>query len=331
MNERLHGLEAVRGVAPLLVAWTHAQYLSQTDTRAALLFDKGYLAVDLFFVLSGFVLARTYERNMPATADFLTMRFARLWSLVAIGVALGALHFALRDLGFMTLLPHLVAGLLILPMIGFVIALNPPAWSIFFELVANGLHASVFSKVGTGVLCALVVLSAAILMIFAGASGLNVGQGDTFLLGVPRVVMGYCLGIVLYRLNADRTHVPAAWAWPIVALVPITVAAATVYVPPEVEVLFALAICPAVVLGSLSLKASRIAAFLGAVSFPVYAVHFPVQWLLILWGADFWGALLFSLLGSVLVALVCDRRSRAAFAAMLPAALSPPRQLAEGS
>ena len=325
MNDRLHGLEAVRGIAAIIVAWTHAQILSGSQAPAALWFDKGYLAVDLFFILSGFVLCRAFEGRMPSPRTFLQIRFVRLWGLVAIGVAFGALHYAVRGEDLLMLFPHLAAGLLILPVIGFAIFLNPPAWSIFFELVANTLHAAAFDRIGNGVLLALIGLCGVILMRFTYAEGLDVRHDIYFLLGIPRVVMSYCLGIVLCRINRDQRWVPAHWAWPVIFAFPVLVAAAGLLLPPQLEVLAVLIVGPAVILGSLSLKTSPVAVFLGAISFPLYAVHFPLQLLCIMWGTGFWATLGLSLIGSTLVALVCDRRSRAALLDVV-SWKRPPRQ-----
>lgn len=310
MVRRIHGLEALRGVAAIVVAFTHAAYLSGTVEPAERLFDKGYLAVDLFFILSGFVLARTYEGRMPGPRDFFEKRFARLWKLIAIGVVLGAIYSIMRGMDLAWLLPHLVAGLLIAPVASYAIVLNPPAWSIFFELVANVCHAAFLGKLRLLQLVGIVGICSAILLAYIGPNGLDVGQSDRFWLGFPRVLMGYVLGIVLYRVNQDRIWIPSVWAWPVVMSFPGVVWLAGLGFPPWAEVTTALFVCPAIILGALAMHESRIAALLGALSFPLYAVHWPVQWITILLGGNIWQAMMASLIGSTVIAMIFDARSR---------------------
>ena len=131
---RLHGLDALRGMAALIVICYH---IGQA-VGWRWFFPRGYLAVDFFFLLSGFVMARTYGDRLKlglSTPDFMAMRLKKLWPIAAIGSAIGLLTF------------HgpwqaAVAGFLFLPWLGSATAftLNTPIWSLHFELVANALH-----------------------------------------------------------------------------------------------------------------------------------------------------------------------------------------------
>ena len=85
---RLDGLDALRGIAALLVAVMHIQHISGGGD----LFARAYLAVDVFFVLSGYVMARTYEPKFACgmrLRDFAAVRLKRLWPTMCIGALLG--------------------------------------------------------------------------------------------------------------------------------------------------------------------------------------------------------------------------------------------------
>jgi len=87
--ERLHGLDALRGIAALVVLAFHIGLIYGLEP----IFLNGWLAVDFFFALSGYVLARTYEGRLHKTIgawQFSKKRFFRFWPVVLFGGAIGA-------------------------------------------------------------------------------------------------------------------------------------------------------------------------------------------------------------------------------------------------
>lgn len=312
MTNRFAGLEALRGIAALVVAYTHVNYFYPDPQFGHLLFARGYVAVDLFFMLSGYVLTRTYEGRMPGSFEFFTKRFARLWPLMAIGTAMGALFFAIQGVPIQDLAVQLAFGLLILPALGFYLALNPPAWSIFFELVANWLHAAVFQRLSTRVLLIIAAICAAVIAPYALSHAMDIGQTETFFLGFPRVIMSYLIGVALYRWNGDRLIVPSNWAWPLVLSFPVCVWLLGFHTAPLTELAFVLVVGPVMVLGSLSLPSSRFALVLGGMSFPLYAVHVPVLWFAISAGAPMLLAYAISIVAGLAVGVALDKNCRAA-------------------
>ncbi|MEM5312020.1 acyltransferase [Paraburkholderia sp. JHI869] len=93
MKTTIKSLEGLRGVAAVLVVLHHMFYSPPNR-----LFANGYLAVDLFFVLSGFIICRTYADELTdgvQIAAFVLRRFGRLWPVYAItGVIAVAASFA---------------------------------------------------------------------------------------------------------------------------------------------------------------------------------------------------------------------------------------------
>src|SRR5262245_14845562 len=86
-GSRLETLDAMRGVAAIVVVTFHLGSLLPGATT------EGYLAVDFFFALSGYVLARTYDARLEhgmESLDFIRRRIIRLYPLYLIGFSLGA-------------------------------------------------------------------------------------------------------------------------------------------------------------------------------------------------------------------------------------------------
>src|SRR5580692_1014672 len=76
------GLESLRGIAALIVVLHHTKYTMLVPLPR--FFSNGYLMVDLFFVLSGFVVYHSYSQKISGTRDilkFMFLRFGRLYPL----------------------------------------------------------------------------------------------------------------------------------------------------------------------------------------------------------------------------------------------------------
>ena len=122
---RLHGLDTMRGIAALCV---FAFHLHGIYPETPSIWGKGYLAVDFFMMLSGYVMARTYEERMRGglgAGNFVLIRYRRLWLTMAVGslIGVGYLWRATGDpawfaLGFalnMALLPSPVISSILPP------------------------------------------------------------------------------------------------------------------------------------------------------------------------------------------------------------------------
>lgn len=296
MNGRLTGLDFLRGVAAIAVLILHAFYLGKVD-----IYIPANLAVDFFFLLSGFVLARAYEHRMDAVS-FVAARFRRLWPLIALGSTLGALHWLWIGEPPEKVAVHLAWALLLLPYVNLYFTLNTPAWSITFELFANAVHAVFLKRLSPTILA---LIGFACFCFIAGTRREPEGAfGPEFFLGFPRVLASYCIGVALYRWlgDAPRGH-------PIIALlgIPAMIGLAAL-LPPELRALPIL-LSPLVLLSGLSFQ-SRIGAFLGALSFPLYAVHWPIMKALIQQGMHWLAATLVAVLFAVGVTAIIATAER---------------------
>ena len=93
-RDEIDALTGVRGAAAVIVIAYHTYPAADFPYGISHLVARGYLAVDVFFVLSGFVMALTYGRMfrdrvaLPAFFTFLMRRVARLYPLYIIFLAL---------------------------------------------------------------------------------------------------------------------------------------------------------------------------------------------------------------------------------------------------
>jgi peptidoglycan/LPS O-acetylase OafA/YrhL len=290
-----HTLDGLRGVAALCVALRHCDAFF-----APLKLPSGYLAVDLFFGLSGFVIAHAYHVRLEGGMSFgrfLWIRLVRLYPLYILGILFGLLDVAVGRMhgGWATWSPAdlTAAGLAALFLLPSPVApgmpnpylypFNLPAWSLFFELLINAVYALVWRFLSTRVLVGILAVSAIVLTrIGLEAGHLNSGWAWNSLdAGLARVSYSFFAGILLYRLLRDR---PRSSHNALTCVLLGALAALFAVDPGEHRALFdilcVLVVFPALLaLGARSEPGPRAAAlfgFLGAVSYAVYALHFPL-------------------------------------------------------
>ena len=279
-SKRIHGLDGLRGLAALSVVGFHAH-----STFAAFpgWWAKGYLAVDFFMMLSGYVMARTYEGRMReglGTATFFKLRYKRLWLTMAIGSLIGIPY-----LWVMTDNPLRFAGSLLLnlalvpaPLNNELFPLNGPAWSIFYELLANLIHVALLWRLSDRVLLTLAIVLLGLLGVFARAKGdIDFGAlAPAFQFTIVRSLAAYTCGILLWRHWRDKPAIKVPPALPFVAL-PVLMLAPFTALGWAYDLAFVALACPLLIAGGLRLEgAARWAALSGALSFPLYAIHAPV-------------------------------------------------------
>ncbi|MFM5908237.1 MAG: acyltransferase family protein [Novosphingobium sp.] len=281
-HARLHGLDALRGIAALAVAIMHAHVLFPGFPD---MFPRGYLAVDFFFVLSGFVMARTYEPRLAAglrPLRFFAARYRRLWPTMALGGILFLPFLAEGTRGEdVPLLLVALFNLLLLPnpWSGNSFALNVPAWSIFFELVANLVH-GLFWRLSNRSLLVAIVLSGAALGYFARYHGhLDIGSRNGDLPeGLARVATAYAMGVLVWRIWGQRRLDP------VLGLLALIVMPMWFAIPDRFDgtnwmwdVAFVYLLCVPLLLGGLAVTGGRrISTLAGELSFPLYALHYPL-------------------------------------------------------
>ncbi|MEO6718204.1 MAG: acyltransferase [Novosphingobium sp.] len=280
---RLEGLDGLRGIAALCVLWFHATGVLHPDWGIA---GKGYLAVDFFFMLSGYVMARTYEHRFAegyTARRFMVARYRKLWPFMALGALLGAPVVWLMLEDHVQALKIVAANVLLIPTIGYnsLYPVNNAAWSILVELSANLIHGLILWCLPTRVLATLLLVLTPLLCWIAAAYGsLAVGLETTTIgAGLAKGLMSYGVGIILWRWWQDRPTIRinpalAFAAMPLlILLVPGLHEQAWGY-----DVGFVLLACPLMLAGGLACRrVNGVIRWLGLISFPLYAVNLPIM------------------------------------------------------
>jgi len=285
-NHRFVALDGLRGVAAVAVLLTHAWVFLGHKWL-----PHGFMAVDFFFALSGFVVAFAYEGRLRAQHDvigFLIGRRDRLYPMIFLGAVVGLIAaLSFQSLPPWRLLVDFVSAALALPSpaeIGrhsaTLFPMNGPVWSLFWELCANLVFAIWTYKAKSRTLI-LIAAAGAIGLALFDLQFLTLEGGfteDRMPLGLARVTFSFTCGHLLYRAWATgllpRYQFPA-WALAAALVAPMFVAGGQYY--PLIDLGLALVWYPAIVaVGAASLSKGRLWKWSGELSFPLYLVHYPV-------------------------------------------------------
>lgn len=302
---RYLALDALRGAAALAVVFYHLRTLRPDDPLP--LFANGYLAVDFFFALSGFVITHAYagrlHDGMPWT-NFMMARLIRLQPTMVIGTLIGfALAITQRILGLdaapglYAIATSLPANLAMLPNLLVpwgIFLFNPPAWSLFYELVANAIYAAGIRQAAKHRLNAKFQSSLLVCIWAIGLAGVTfhalAGTGldrgvvlADWPVATSRIAFSFTTGVLLHALRRHWTrHLPRL---PVAVLLVMCLVLLALDPPltwrPAYEIAFVLIASPMLVmLGSIASPEQRTAkaySWLGAISYPLYAIHAPIK------------------------------------------------------
>lgn len=286
-HKRFAAMDGLRGVAALAVVLFHSY-------EGGGYLVNGPLAVDFFFILSGFVVAFSYEERLRTTMDtktFIVSRLIRLYPMLLAGafggLAIALIHNATHPADAYPLRAMLVAGglsLLVLPYLGSnaiserAFDFNPPIWSLFFELAANIVYALTWRRLSVPVLIVIVLLGLAGIAWFGPLGG---GGKVMFHAGIPRVAAGFFGGVLLQKLWRQPRWPRIRSNMPLLSLLLLVI----LCLPFSIEgILFApffIVLC-AMVLAAADAGPSRldrVSAFLGETSYPIYLTHWLTLYL----------------------------------------------------
>ena len=343
-------LDGLRGVAALLVVFYHIFEGLSFAAGGTLIttLNHGYLAVDFFFILSGFVIGYAYDDRWGRSltlGNFFKRRLIRLHPMIVMGAVLGVVFYVLQGsvmwdgtrVATSMVMLALLCTLFFIPAApgscydirgnAEMFPLNGPSWSLFFEYIGNLLYALFIHRLGNKALAALVVLTGAGLawfMLFdvVGYGMIGVGwtlDGLNFFGGLLRMLFPFSLGMLLARKFQPVRVRGAFWICSAVLLVlfcvPYIEGQAVVSLNGLYESVCIFLIFPALVwLGAsgktTDRRSTQICKFSGDISFPLYAVHYPVMYLFYSWlienkyytFGEIWPMALVVYVGSVLLA-----------------------------
>lgn len=315
-------LDGLRGVAALLVIWYHV-FEGYAFAGGGLIttLNHGYLAVDFFFMLSGFVISYAYDDRLHRSLslkDFFKRRLIRLHPMVVMGALIGTVTFIIQgckqwdntEVPYSSVMLALLFGLMLIPALpgmprevrgnGEMFPLNGPSWSLFFEYIGNLLYALFIQRFHTKMLTIWVSVLGIALTAFAlcDASGYgSIGVGWTldsvnFSGGFLRMLFPFSMGILLSRHFKPVKIKGAFWICSILLIalfaVPYILGTTPLCMNGIYEIVCIAFFFPIIVwLGASGATTDRhsthLCKFLGDISYPVYIVHYPIMYLFYNW------------------------------------------------
>jgi peptidoglycan/LPS O-acetylase OafA/YrhL len=297
-DERLATLDGIRAIAALLVPVIHLPVLF-----AGIHMPNAYLAVDLFFCLSGFVVARVYEKRLLtghlSSGDFIFQRMLRFFPLYFVGLICGGLLAVVRMMHVGAppwgMVAVMCVGLLQLsfipaPFFSVLFPFNPPAWSLSLELFVNIAFAAEVRRLTPRVIGSILLVSFAAVVVFAMTRGLN--RGYTWLslpVGLSRALFSFSLGVLLCRFAGPARTRSNFIAWAVVAFIGLCL---SIDVPATYAGFYAIVLLAVVFPATIYVGAHvepygltrQVFVAGGSVSYGLYILHQPlgsaVEWLL---------------------------------------------------
>ena len=319
-------LDGLRGVAALLVVIYHIfeglAFAEATDGVGSGLIttlNHGHIAVDFFFILSGFVISYAYDDrwNKMSIGGFFKRRLIRLHPMLIIGAIIGAASFfasgcAKWDGSITPASWVMVALMLTMCMIpavpgvpyevrgtGEMFPLNGPGWSLFFEYIGNVCYALFIRRMSTKVLAFFTLLLGIVhAWFFIGDISQYdmIGVGWTidavnFWGGFIRMLFPFSIGMLLARTFRPRKVKGAFWictaALIVLFAVPYIPSANGISLNSLYEFICIAFIFPALVwlgaCGTASGATGKANSFLGELSYPLYIVHYPIMYIFYEW------------------------------------------------
>ena len=315
-------LDGLRGVAALVVILYHifeGYAFASNGTIDTL--NHGYLAVDFFFIPSGFVIGYAYDDRWGkglTMKNFFKRRLIRLHPMVIMGAVLGAVTFYLQGcvqwdgthIAISMVMLSLLCTMFFIPAMpgvgyevrgnGEMFPLNGPCWSRFFEYIGNILYALFIRRLSNKALAVLVAVLGVALALFAvldisGYGNIGVGwtlDGVNFIGGTLRMLFPFSMGMLLSRNFKPVKLRGAFWICTIIMIalfaVPYLEGAKPFCVNGAYEVFCIIVAFPILVWlgasGTTTDKRSTVLCkFLGDISYPVYVVHYPIMYLFYAW------------------------------------------------
>jgi peptidoglycan/LPS O-acetylase OafA/YrhL len=302
MKTRFSSLDAIRGIAAMAVMFLHYSGRSGLNWM-----PRAWMAVDLFFIMSGFVLMHSYSAKISEGKlnffEFIRIRLIRLMPLYLLGLLLGyfSVIYSCRlpnTTCESSIMPAVAYGMLVLPYftkimwpfgIGSIqspFPLNGPAWSFCFELFVNLVF--FIWIVSTKKRHLWLVICVALLSLVAAYhfnGSVNGGwTNSNFYVGFPRVIYHFFIGVLIYTqyqkygLNSK-----------LIAFISVALFLAVFSVNSSLVSMFTLFIlAPFVVLANAKItfkgNFESVCTWLGDISYPLYITHWPIFQLLYLFG-----------------------------------------------
>lgn len=304
-------LDAARGVAALIVFLYHLKEFvyPHLSIGSSGLLIKSYLAVDLFFLMSGLVIARSYAEKLTDGSmtfrGFVMTRLIRLYPLYILGIFAGLGYLVFRDVitgespeNWGDIIRSLGLNSLFVPDFwnkNGIFVLDPAAWSLALEWGINLVYAAWAVRFSTKILMSVLAVSAAGLAGYGMSVGtLDLGwAGENFFGGGLRICFSFTLGVLIFRMISQQKKDAYKIQTKILAAALLVVMAFFLLFPMLSDSVYDDFLCvflvfPFCVYGacfsSVSGRWKNFFGMLGDMSYAMYILHTP----LILWVAGGW-------------------------------------------
>ena len=319
-------LDGLRGVAAILVLFYHifegfsfAEATNGAGDGIIRTLNHGHIAVDFFFILSGFVISYAYDDRWKkmSTWQFFKRRLIRLHPMLIMGAIIGCLAFA--SVGFERwdgstaptgwVMTALLLTMFMIPAVpglpyevrgnGEMFPLNGPGWSLFFEYIGNILYALFMRRMSTRILTTFtILLGIAHAWFFIGnVSGYDmIGVGWTidevnFWGGLVRMLFPFSMGMLIARTFKPRKVKGAFWICSVTLVVlfsvPYIASSGSISLNSLYEFICIAFIFPMLVwlgaCGTASGTTGKMNRVLGELSYPLYIVHYPIMYIFYAW------------------------------------------------
>lgn len=290
-------LDGLRGVAAVAIVIFHFMEWAYSDFSKNFI-AHGFLAVDFFFCLSGFVIGYAYDNRIQkmGVMEFFKSRLIRLHPLIILGSILGLLAFLFDPFGgnpgaydaiklvviflcSVFLIPYPVMEDRAFNLFGF----NAPAWSLFWEYAANIIYAIILYRISRRYLLVLTVIAGAVLCYVSYSAGNLLGgwAGENFWDGGARIAYSFSAGLLIYRFNwiiKNRLGFPALSILLVLAF--IMPWSSLNWLTETLVVLFYFPLIISLGAGAtLSPRLNSLCDFSGKISYPLYMTHYSVIWM----------------------------------------------------
>lgn len=343
-------LDGLRGVAAVMVLCYHIceaiAFAPINTTTAEQGLYHGFMAVDFFFILSGFVMGYAYDEKLQngtmSLGGFVKRRLIRLHPMVIVGVLIGLVCFCIQGCQMWDGTQALTSNIMICLLLALfclptplgcdvrgnaeAFPINGPHWSLFLEYIGSLCYGLFLCRVSTKFLKIWVGITALLLLAFAlwmGENFISYGWSSdpiNMLGGIIRISFGYPMGLLLARMYKEKTpgiitdsrvFLYCSLALLLIFLVPGLGDFSCYYQIFCLVVLFPLVIWYGA-RGAVEGGQKKCISFLGRLSYPLYAVHYPLIYLYIYWikqvdpqGALFYGGAVAVILANLLLGTLC--------------------------
>jgi len=290
-------LDGLRGIAALAVVVFHFMEVVYSDYSKNFI-GNGFLAVDFFFCLSGFVIGYAYDDRIGkmGIVEFFKSRLIRLHPLVILGSVLGLLGFLFDPfgghpelLGAGKIMLFFLSSIFLIPMPTMaeryynLFSFNAPAWSLFWEYVANIFYAFILYRISRRYLLLLITISAAALCFVCFRAGSLMGGwgGASFWDGSARISFSFLAGLLVYRSNwIIKTRLGFIGLAVLLVLAFIMPFSKWNWLTEPIAVIFYFPLIVALGAGAtLTQGLKKLCVFFGKISYPLYMTHYAAIWI----------------------------------------------------